>query len=111
MKFPIIASALGALLLSSCATVYKCGEQRPEKFKANKKVTALVNERDSLCTTLDATQNANFALETNLNEKKASLAALESQYNDLKAQSSKTADELSTELANRARELSEREAR
>lgn len=111
MKFPILASALGVLLISSCATVYRCGEPRPEKFNANKRVTALVDERDSLCTVLDEVKNEKFALETNLAEKKESLAALESQYNNLKAQSSQTAEELSAELANRARMLSEREAR
>ncbi|NEN22802.1 OmpA family protein [Cryomorpha ignava] len=111
MKFQMLASALGVLLLSSCATVYKCGEPRPEKFSANKKVTALVDERDSLCTTLEEVKNENSALETNLAEKKESLAALESEYNNLKAKSSQTAEELSAELVNRARMLSEREAR
>ena len=111
MKFTTLATALGLLLLSSCATIYKCGEPRPEKFNANKRVTALVDERDSLCTTLDEVKNEKFALETNLAAKTESLAALESEYNNLKAQSSQTADELSAELANRARMLSEREAR
>lgn len=111
MKFHVLASALGILLLSSCATVYKCGEPRPEKFSANKKVTALVDERDSLCTDLETTQNEKFALETNLADKKESLKALESEYNNLKEQSSKTTEELSTELDNRARMLSDRERR
>lgn len=110
MKFQMLALTLGVLLLSSCATVYKCGEPRPEKFSANKKVTALVDERDSLCTDLETTINEKFALETNLAEKKESLMALESKYNNLKEKSSKTAEELSAELDNRARMLSEREA-
>lgn len=110
MKFQMLATAMGVLLLSSCATVYKCGEPRPEKFSANKKVTALVDERDSLCSNLETTQNEKFALETNLAEKKESLSALESKYNNLKDKSTQTTEELSTELENRARQLSEREA-
>ena len=111
MKFQMLATAMGVLLLSSCATVYKCGEPRPEKFSANKKVTALVDERDSLCTNLETTKNEKFALETNLAEKKESLNALESKYNSLKDRSTQTAAEMGTELENRARLLSEREAR
>lgn len=111
MKVQMLATAMGVLLLSSCAAVYKCGEPRPENFSANKKVTALVNERDSLCTTLEEVKNENFALETTLDEKNESLSALEAQYNNLKDRSNKTAAEMSTELENRARLLSEREAR
>ncbi len=109
MKFQMLASFLGVILLTSCATVYKCGEPRPEKFSANKKVTALVDERDSLCTTLDDVKNEKFALETNLAEKKESLAALESKYNKLQSESSKTADELSAELRAKSNQLNDKE--
>lgn len=109
MKSFLLSSVLGILLLSSCATVYKCGEPRPDKFSANKKVTALVDERDSLCTTLEEVKNEKFALETNLAEKKESLAALQSKYNELQSESSKTADELSAELRAKSNELNEKE--
>ena len=109
MKYQMLASMLGVILFTSCATVYKCGEPRPEKFSANKKVTALVNERDSLCTTLEEVKNEKFALETNLAEKKESLAALESKYNELQSESSKTADELSAELRAKSNQLNEKE--
>lgn len=109
MKSTILTSALGILLLSSCATVYKCGEPRPENFRATKKVTALVNERDSLCTTLEEVKNENFALETNLAEKTASLNALEERYNELEDESSKTADQLSAELRAKSNLLNEKE--
>ncbi len=109
MKSLFFSSLVGITLLSSCATVYKCGEPRPENFRANKKVTALVNERDSLCTTLEEVKNENFALETNLAEKTESLNALEEKYNELEAESSKTADELSAELRAKSNQLNEKE--
>lgn len=111
MKSILLTSALGAILLSSCATIYKCGETPPENFKANKKVTALVHERDSLCTDLGTTLNEKYALETNLAEKKEALAALNNKYNELESTSSKTTDQLSVELQNKRRELNDREKR
>lgn len=111
MKSILLTSALGAILLSSCATIYKCGETPPENFKANKRVTALVDERDSLCTDLETTLNEKYALETNLAEKKEALAALNTKYNELEATSSKTTDQLSLELQNKRRELDDREKR
>ncbi len=118
MKSSLLAIPLGMLMLSSCSTVYKCGEARPDKFHANKKTMALVNERDSLCSTLDDTKNQNLALEASLSEKKESLNALEARYNRLEAQSNQTTDELSAQLRNKsdqlnqkAEMLSEREAR
>lgn len=118
MKSSLLTIPLGILLLSSCATVYKCGETRPENFHANKKTMALVNERDSLCTTLDDTKNQKSALETSLAEKKESLKALEAKYSTLVAESNQTTDELSSQLSNKSNQLnqkaellSEREAR
>src|SRR5690554_2663902 len=111
MRSIMLTSALNAILLSSCATIYKCGETPPENFRANKKVTALVEERDSLCTDLQTTLNEKYALETNLAEKKEALAALNTKYNELELSSSKTTDQLSTELQNKKRELDDREKR
>lgn len=108
MKSSLLAIPFGILMLSSCATVYKCGETRPENFRANKKTMALVNERDSLCTTLDDTKNQKSALESSLAEKKESLKALEARYNTLEAESSQTTDELSTQLRNKSDQLNQK---
>lgn len=53
-KKPILMStfAIGIIALTSCAPIYKCGEQVPEKKISNKRVQAVVLERDSLCTSL-----------------------------------------------------------
>ena len=118
MNLHFLTIGMGALLLTSCATVYKCGEPRPEKFHANKRVTALVDERDSLCTTLDHAENKIAALETTVDAKTAALNALENKYESLVAQSNQTTDELSAqlraksdELNRKAELLSEREAK
>lgn len=118
MKLSLLAIPVGIIMLSSCATVYKCGEPRPENFHANKKTTALVNERDSLCSTLSDVKNQKSALETSLADKKESLKALEAKYNSLEAESNQTTDELSAQLRNKSDQLnqkaellSEREAR
>lgn len=36
-------------VLQSCAPVYKCGEQKPERFSAGNRLMAVVQERDALC--------------------------------------------------------------
>lgn len=107
----LLTSLIGIVLMSSCATIYRCGETPPTDFKANKRITALVTERDSLCTTLETTQNEKYALETALADKSESLNALNKKYNQLYEESTKTADELSTELMHKSRELDDREKR
>ena len=49
--------AVGILALTSCAPIYKCGEQVPAKKMSGKRLQAVVSERDSLCGTL-ATQHS-----------------------------------------------------
>lgn len=101
----VIPAFCGIFFLSSCASIYRCGETPPENFKANKRITALVDERDSLCTNLEATLNEKYALETNLADKTESLAALNKRYTQLQEESSKTTDQLSAELRNKSQEL------
>lgn len=116
MKSLFFLIASGILLFTSCTTVYKCGEPRPENFSANKRVTALVNERDSLCSTLQEVQNRNAALETNLNEKSEALDALksgytslETKYEELQTESSQTTDQLMQQLNAKSDELDQKE--
>ncbi len=97
------------VLFSSCATIYKCGEPQPEKFRANKRITAVVEERDSLCTTLASEQAESARLAASLNAEQQAKASLQGEYDMLKSESSKTADQLSSELQNKSRELNEKE--
>jgi chemotaxis protein MotB len=101
MKFAT-SLILGLFIFASCSTVYRCGELRPENFNANKKVTALVNERDSLCTNL-AKEEADNA------ELTASVEKLQSDYQELQSQSYKTEEELSAALKAKSKELNDKE--
>jgi len=55
--FLMSAFTIGILTLTSCAPIYKCGEQAPEKKICGKRLQSVVSERDSLCGTL-ATQHS-----------------------------------------------------
>lgn len=98
-----------AILFSSCATIYKCGEPRPEDFSANKRITALVDERDSLCTALEEEKEESARLSESLSETRAELAQTQEQYENLQAQSSSALQQKSQELDRKERMLAERE--
>jgi|ERR1035437_241516 chemotaxis protein MotB len=51
------------LIFSSCTPIYKCGETKPEKkLFLPKIILTVINERDSLCTTLSARENEIYKL-------------------------------------------------
>lgn len=54
--------AVGILALTSCAPIYTCGEQVPEKKISGKRLQTVVSERDSLCTSLAMQHTANNKL-------------------------------------------------
>jgi chemotaxis protein MotB len=115
MKNLILILTAGAVL-ASCSTIYKCGEPRPEKFSAGKRLGAVVNERDSLCTALAAEQSNSAQLTADLaqtrkdlDNTRAELAGLNRQYENLQAESSKTAGQLSAELRAKSDELNRKE--
>lgn len=105
--FYFIAPVL--IITTSCSTIYKCGETPPEKFNANKRVTAVVEERDSLCTELAQEKAENEQLSASLNGEQQAKAELQGQYDLLKKESSKTAGELSAELQAKQQQLNEKE--
>lgn len=61
----ISSFAVGILTLSSCAPIYKCGEQVPTKKMSGKRLQAVVSERDSLCGTLATQHSVNDKLMAN----------------------------------------------
>jgi len=108
--------SLSTLLMASCSSIYQCGETRPENFRANKHVLAVVNERDSLCTTLAAEEAKSERLSTELTVKTTAYteldgrhSALQSDYKRLQAESAATTDELRRDLSKKSNELSEKE--
>lgn len=70
---------VSAVLISSCAPVYKCGEPIPEKkVMGGKRLKQVVAERNTLCTNLSAKEAENGGLTTqvdNLNKDKTDLIA------------------------------------
>lgn len=54
---------LGALFLSSCAPVYKCGEERPGNFSAGNRIMEVVEERDDLCKQVKVKDHENELLQ------------------------------------------------
>lgn len=87
-----------ALLSSSCATVYRCGDTRPAKqpITWSKNLKSVVNERDKLCINLDAKEKENTELKNNLTDLKEQKRELDSQYASL----SGSYDELETTYNN-----------
>lgn len=115
---PTLPSIALVLILgaSSCTTMYECGETRPENFRANKKVMAVVDERDSLCTTLAAEEAENERLSSELTAKTAAYTeldgrhtALSDDYKRLQSESATTTDQLRKDLSKKAEELSAKE--
>lgn len=73
-----ILSASSLLFLGSCGTVYKCGEDRPERFAAGNRLMAVVEERDQLCDRISGYESENKQLQDSvltLNEEIASLSS------------------------------------
>ncbi len=63
----ILLVALVAIA-SSCASVYKCGDPVPDKKPGNKRLQAVIAERDSLCISLDDEQRENASLTNQLSQ-------------------------------------------
>ena len=51
-KSIVVLTFLGIFMLSSCASIYKCGDPIPEKKPLGKRMGVVLSERDSLCTDL-----------------------------------------------------------
>ncbi|MBE0668627.1 MAG: OmpA family protein [Bacteroidales bacterium] len=91
-----------ALLSSSCATVYRCGDIRPanQPITWSKRLKTVVNERDKLCINLAAREKDNAELKNNLTdltERKRELdgqfASLTGRYDELETTYNNLIDE------------------
>lgn len=74
-----------SFVLFSCKPIYKCGEPKPTKkaFYIPKVVQRVIDERDSLCTTLSARNNDISSLTKDTATLKSDLKKLKKQYADL----------------------------
>lgn len=106
------------LLVTSCAKpIYRCGQAKPEKkLRVSKRVQAVVDERDYLCSTLSLRDNEISALKekvTSLNGEIAGLNAsikdVEKKYGELSDASLNQAQQLNLTLKQKSDELAEKE--
>lgn len=104
----MIISAL-TLLISSCKPFYQCGQQRPEKFKASKRVEAVIDERDSLCETLELRENEISSLNNNVFNLNKTLADTKKKYNDLINENLSQSEEFNLAMKQKGDELAEKE--
>src|SRR4030042_7046347 len=83
--YNIMLPLLLTALLSSCATVYKCGDSKPEKvpFTWSKNLKAVVSERDKLCTSLALKEKENAGLKNTITDLTGKNKDLTDQYNSL----------------------------
>ncbi len=107
-----------SLAISSCSTVYKCGEAIPEKgVKGSKRLKAVVSERDSLCNELAAEKGKTAMFAENLERKTKDFNNLINEHTDLRRrfdqlsnQSITQAEQFNAALKLKSDELKQKEA-
>ncbi|MBE0662320.1 MAG: OmpA family protein [Bacteroidales bacterium] len=83
-------------MMNSCAPVYKCGDPIPDKKPGNKRLKAVITERDELCITLANREKENAAMSKEINLLTKEKNELDRNYAAL----IKTHDELDTKYKN-----------
>lgn len=120
----VVIMSVFALFISSCKPFYHCGEPRPENFRASKRIMAVIDERDSLCTTLELRENEisflndnvfslkqNIAgLKQNITDLNKTLADTKKKYDDLVNENLSQAEEFNLAMKQKSDELAEKEA-
>lgn len=104
---PLILLFVLSLTLFSCKPIYKCGDTKPVKkmFYIPKVVQRVIDERDSLCTTLsDRNEEANN-LKRDTSNLNTDIKQLRKQYNDLVNDNLSQSEQFSTALKNKSNEL------
>lgn len=96
-----------SLSLFSCKPIYKCGEAKPAKkaFYIPKVVQRVIDERDSLCSTLSDRNNEVYNLKKDTSTLNSSLKQLGKQYKDLMNDNLSQSEQFSAALKNKSNEL------
>ncbi len=109
-------SAVFLIFITACAPVYKCGDEIPDKKPGGKRMKAVVEERDNLCTDLSQKVAENASLKELLIVKSDEnmtlterLADLTRRYNDLMNDNLSQAEQYNAVLKQKSDELRERE--
>lgn len=104
--------AIGALTVSSCKPIYKCGDPIPEKKPFGKRLQAVVTERDSLCVSLADQKAVNEQLTAenkSLEDKLSGQKNINSNQSEQLNQQSAKLNEQSAELSQKEKDLQEKE--
>jgi len=120
----ILLAIVATSLFFSCNPIYKCGELKPEKkLFLPKYITKVIDERDSLCTTLSACEVQILDLKDDVAARKQDISKLQSekavlqsekmelqlQYGDLMNQKLSQAEQLNMALKQKSDMLAEKE--
>lgn len=95
-----------SVLFFSCKPIYKCGEAKPEKkLFLPKMILTVINERDSLCSTLTLRENTISNLNVIIDNQNNNIKKLEKQYNDLTNDNLSQSEQFSAALKQKSDEL------
>lgn len=95
-----------SVLFFSCKPIYKCGEAKPEKkLFLPKMILTVIDERDSLCSTLTLKENEISNLNILVENQNNNIQKLEKQYNDLTNDNLSQSEQFSTTLKQKSDEL------
>lgn len=103
----VITSVVISFVLLSCNPIYKCGDTRPAKkpFYMPKIVQQVIDERDSLCTTLSERNNEIFSLKKDTTKLKSKIDNLENLNSDLLNKNATQNEQFGTSLKLKSDEL------
>jgi len=108
-RLVIIALAI-SFGLFSCSPIYKCGDPKPaKKLFLPKSVLKVVNERDSLCSTLSSRENEIYELKKDTSVLNANILKLENKNNDLLNKNLSQNQQFSNSLKQKSAELEAKE--
>ena len=100
-----------SLVLFSCQPIYKCGEAKPTKKVFVPKIfQTVINERDSLCTTLTVRDNEISKLMGDISTQNNNISKLEKLYKDLTNDNLSQAEQFSVALKQKSEELMNKES-
>lgn len=109
---------LAVVFAVSCKPIYKCGEQKPtKKLLVPKVIRVVIDERDSLCTTLSDRENQIAGLiktveglNSTIDRKNAGYDSLTTKYNDLISKNISESEQYSLAIKQKTEELSQKSA-
>jgi chemotaxis protein MotB len=111
-----LLSVVLVIFISSCAPVYKCGEEIPNKKVLGKRLKAVVEERDQLCKDLKNTSFELMATKASLEAisdalilVKKDLSELQKKHNDLMRENMSQAEQYNAALKQKIDELNKKE--